>query len=67
MCDVAKMFGGGAALHEILSILNSMSNDDPGIVSRSFATLAFFRDNGLLGAHMGGASQIMPATSSSTY
>jgi alpha/beta superfamily hydrolase len=44
VCDVAGLCDSGAgALHEVLAMLSSMSNEDPGIVSRSFATLAFLR------------------------
>ena len=55
VCDVATVHDSGVgALHEVLAMLSSMSDEDPGIVSRSFAAIAFFR-GGLLGKHMGDA------------
>ena len=55
VADVAALHErGDGALHEVLAMLSATSEQNPGIVSRSFFTCALFRA-GLLGKHIGDA------------
>ena len=58
MCDLAGLYRGGTgALHEVVAAFASMSERDPGVVSRSFAAAATLTENGgLLGKHFGDAA-----------
>jgi len=58
VCDLAGLYRGGTgALHEVVAAFASMSERDPGVVSRSFAAVATLTENGgLLGKHFGDAA-----------